>query len=152
MNGMAVPSSSPMTPQRWISNLLEIAEAIADRKIQEERWRTGTWNIWEHPEELINTVGDYVLDSFIEAFANTFTPDQGIAIRRFQDELERFCSATQQSLDPVRVLVDPQWEMVRKRADAFVVAFKDCWPEPTSKSEVDRLLQDWMQAYAEKSK
>ncbi len=152
MNVMAVSNSSPMTPQRWISNLLEAAEAIANKQMQEDRWRAGTWNLWEHPDELINTVDDYVLDGFVEAFASTFTPVQEIAIHQFQDEFTRFCSATPQLLNPAEVLVDPQWELLRQRTDTFIAAFKGCWPDDVSKEEANRLLQEWMQAYAEKSK
>lgn len=152
MNVMATPKSSPMTPQRWISNLLEVAETIADRRMQEERWRNGTWNIWEHPEELINTVDDYVLDGFIEAFTSTFKPEQEIAVRQFQDELEGFCSAMPQSLNPIEVLDDPRWELVRRSANGFIAAFKGCWPEAASLEEANRLLDEWMKAYAEKSK
>jgi hypothetical protein len=149
---MAASNISPITPQRWLSNLLEVAGAIADRSMQEERWLAGTWNIWEHPDELINTVDDYGLGGFIEAFASTFTKRQEIAASQFQDEIERFCAAAPQSLDPRAVLVDPKWEIVRKRADAFIAAFKDHWPEPSSKEEADRLLEEWMRAYAEKFK
>src|SRR5579875_3420777 len=149
---MTASNISPITPQRWLSNLLEVAGAIADRRMQEERWRAGTWNIWEHPDELINTVDDYVLDGFIEAFASTFTPEQEAVIRQFREEFEGFCTAAPESLDPRAVLVDPKWAMVRKRADAFVAAFKDHWPDPSSKEEADRLLEVWMRAYAEKSK
>ncbi|MFZ0664056.1 MAG: hypothetical protein WAM66_15310 [Acidobacteriaceae bacterium] len=152
MNVMADSSNSPITPRRWISNLLEVADDIANRRMQEDRWRAGTWNIWEHPEEPINTVDDHVLNGFIEAFESTFTPDQEIASHQFQDELDGFCSASPQSLNPAEVLDDPQWELVRLRADAFISAFKDRWPEPASKEEADRLLREWMQAYAEKSK
>lgn len=148
---MAASDISPITPQRWISNLLDVAEAIADRRMQEDRWRSGTWNTWEHPDELINTVDDYVLDGFIEAFASTFTPDQEIAIRRFQNEFEKFCSETPQSLNPAEVLVDPRWELLRQRADTFIAAFKGRWPDDDSKEKANRLLQEWMQAYAGKS-
>lgn len=152
MDVMAASDISPITPQSWISNLLEAAAAIANRQMQEDRWRSGTWNIWEHPDELINTVDTFVLDGFVEAFGNTFTPDQKIAIHRFQDEFEKFCSETSQSLNPAEVLVNPQWEAVRQRADAFITAFKGRWPNDASEEEANRLLQGWMQDYAEKSR
>lgn len=64
---MAAPIP-PITPQRWLMNLLEVAAEIADKNKQEERWLAPDAKAWEHPEELINTVEDCVLDGFIEAF------------------------------------------------------------------------------------
>ena len=63
----------PIAPEQWISNLLELATSIADRKMQEEKWAAGTWNIWEHPDELLNLTDDYVLEGSVEALPSVFS-------------------------------------------------------------------------------
>ena len=146
-----MPYIPPITPERWISNLLEAAGAIANRTMQEERWATGTWNIREHPEELINTVDAYVLDGFIEAFASTFNIEQNSAIREFSKEFGKFCVESDETLDPPQVLVDSRWEILRQRAATFVKAFQDRWPEQGSEKEVNQLLQIWMNSFPRKN-
>jgi len=90
----------------------------------------------------------YVLDGFIDAFQSTFSAQQTSAVICFRDELEKFCNIT--SWEPAEVLVDPQWVEVRHRAADFVQAFSDRWL--TSTEGARKLLDQWMQACAEKSK
>lgn len=142
----------PITPLKWVSNLLEVAGGISDREMQKERWSTRTWNIWEHPDELINTVDDYVLDGFIEAFATTFTQQQCVAVSRFRDDYEGFCSSPSATLDPNELLVDTQWERLRRSSDAFIAAFQQSWPQTGRAEEAEVLLQAWLRAYAARSK
>ena len=146
-----MPYIPPITPERWISNLLEAAGAIANKTLQEERWATCTWNIWEHPDELINTVDACVLDGFIEAFASTFNTEQSAAIQEFSKELDKFCIESPKSLDPTQVLADPKWAIVRQQAATFVQAFQNRWPRPGSEDDANQLLQIWMKTFPRKS-
>lgn len=145
-----MPYIPPLTPERWISNLLEAAGAIANKTMQEERWATGTWNIWEHPDELINTVDAYVLDGFIEAFASTFNTEQNATIQEFSKEFDKFCVESPKSLDPTQVRADPQWAILRQRAAIFIQAFQGRWPELVSEDEANQLLQIWMKTFPRK--
>ncbi|HEX6495038.1 MAG TPA: hypothetical protein VF018_06110 [Acidobacteriaceae bacterium] len=142
---MAIP------PERWISNLLEVAASIADRKMQEEKWTAGTWNIWEHPDEMINTTDDYVLDGFIDAFHSLLSPAQESAARRFRDEVNNFCASSPTSLDPAKLLFDPAWERVRQSADEFIKAFAGKWPPSGAEDRARELVDEWMRAFAKRN-
>lgn len=121
---------APQIPaERWIGNLIEAAELISNREYQESRWLAADAFAWETPNEAINTLDDYVLDGFIEKFADSFSPAQAAAVVAFRDEVDRFCKASPRDLDPAQVLADPGWETVRSKASAFVKAFKGSWPE-----------------------
>ena len=114
---------------RWIGNLLEAAELIANREYQETRWLAPDAYAWETPGEAINTLDDYVLNGFIEQFEKSFSPAQAKAVTAFRDEVDRYCIATPQRLEPRDVLSDPAWEVVRTKASDFVQAFKGSWPD-----------------------
>ena len=121
----------PQIPaERWIGNLLEAAELIANRAYQETRWLAADAYAWETPGEAINTLDDYVLDGFIEEFADSFSAAQAKAVIAFRDEVDRYCIATPQCLEPRNVLADPAWEVVRTKASDFVQSFKGSWPSP----------------------
>jgi len=121
----------PQIPaELWVGNLLEAAELIANREYQETRWLAADAFAWESPDEAINTLDDYVLDGFIEQFAESFSPAQSKAAIAFRDEVDRYCRTNPQHLEPRDVLADPAWEVVRKKASDFVQAFKGSWPNP----------------------
>jgi hypothetical protein len=141
---MAIP------PERWISNLLEVATSIADRKMQEEKWAAGTWNIWEHPDEMINTTDDYVLEGFIEAFPSIFSSEQESAARRFRDDVNDFCASSAATLEPDELLFDPGWERVRQSADEFIKEFAGRWPPPDKEDRARELVDEWMRAVAKR--
>ena len=48
----------PMTPEHWISNLIEAASDIADKEKQERRWPAPDAYAWEGPEEVIIVLFD----------------------------------------------------------------------------------------------
>jgi len=118
-----------ISAELWIENLLWAAEQIADRKFQESRWLAADRYAWESPNEAINTLDDFVLDGFIEQFAESFSPPQAVAVIAFRDEVDRFCKASPKDLEATQVLADPGWQAVRSKACAFVKAFKGRWPE-----------------------
>lgn len=117
-----------MTPQRWISNLLEAIADVADRENQEQRWLAPDAQAWECPDELINVLDDCVFEGFIEKYVSTFSDEQRKAAVQFRDELRRYCAMTPQHLEPADVLADPKWEAIRQKAAAFVMAFHGKWP------------------------
>jgi hypothetical protein len=128
---MSAEPIPPMSVERWITNLLEAAAEIADKEHQELRWLATDAYAWERPEELINVLlDDCVFEGFIEECAPTFSAEQCDAACGLRDELNRYCNATPQWLDPAEVLVDPRWESIRRRAEAFAAAFKGNWPSP----------------------
>lgn len=120
---------TPQIPaERWVGNLIEAAELISNREYQETRWLAVDAFAWETPNETINTLDDYVLNGFIEQFADSSSPTQAEAVVAFRDEVDRFCKASPKDLDAVQVLADPGWATVRSKASAFVKAFKGSWP------------------------
>jgi hypothetical protein len=142
---MAIP------PERWISNLLEVATSIADRKMQEDKWATGTWNIWEHPDELINTTGDYALDDFSDVFLAILSPEQKLSAQRFRDDVNHFCASSSNTLKPAELLSDPNWERVRQSAAGFIQAFAGKWPAPGTEGHARELIAEWMDAMAKRN-
>lgn len=123
----------PQIPaERWIENLLWAAEQIADRQFQETRWLAPDAKAWESPDEAINSLDDFVLDGFAVQFAELLSPAQINAVTAFRDEVDRYCGSTPQHLEPVNVLADPAWEIVRQKASDFVQAFKGRWPAPNA--------------------
>ncbi len=141
----------PIPPERWISNLLEIATSIADRKMQEDKWAAGTWNIWEHPGEMVNTVDAYVLDGFIEAFPGILSSEQKTSAQRLLDEVNHFCASSPDTLEPAELLSDPNWERVRQSADDFIKQFAEKWPPPGTEDRARELVDEWMRAVAKRN-
>jgi hypothetical protein len=141
----------PIAPGQWIANLLEVATSIADRKMQEEKWAAGTWDIWEHPDEMINTTDAYVLDGFVEAFPTIFSSEQESAARRFRDEVNNFCASSRASLEPAELLSDPSWERLRECADEFIKAFAAKWPPHGTEDRARELVDEWMRAIAKRN-
>lgn len=126
MNYKDIP---PMTPERWINNLLDAAGAIADKEHQERRWLAPDRYAWECPDELINVIfDDSVFEGFLGQYAGTFSEDQRGAAFGLRDTLNAFCDATPPTLDSAATLADPWWKLVRQRAAEFVCAFKGKWP------------------------
>jgi hypothetical protein len=121
---------SQIPAERWIENLLWAAEQIADRGFQETRWLAPDAKAWESPDEAINSLDHFVLDGFAEQFADSLSPAQIKAVIEFRDEVDRYCGSTPRHLEPLNVLADPAWEVVRQRASEFVHAFKGKWPTP----------------------
>lgn len=123
----------PQVPsERWINSLLDAARVIADKNYQESCWLALDAQAWESPDEAINALDDCVLEGFLEQFSDSFSAEQAKAVSEFRDELARYCSATPQHLDPVTVLADPQWQVVRNKATAFVKAFRGKWPRSST--------------------
>jgi hypothetical protein len=120
----------PMTPERWIANLLEAIANIADKEHQEKRWLAPDAQAWECPDELINVLDDCVFDGFMGKYASTFSDEQREAAFQFKDELTLYCAITPQHLESADVLADPRWERVRQKAAAFLMVFRDKWPSP----------------------
>jgi hypothetical protein len=120
---------SQIPRERWIANLVDVAQDIANKEHQEHRWLALDRYAWEGPSELICAAfDDYVIEGFIEEFSPAFSEAQRSAALGFRDELNDYYDHTRQNLDPAVVLADPRWEGVRQRAVAFVAAFRDKWP------------------------
>jgi hypothetical protein len=121
-----------ITPERWLSNLLDALGQIADKEHQERRWLAPDAYAWEHPEELINSVDDVVFEGFLERYTPTFSREQREAAFGFRDALNDYCERTPQNLDPAATLADPRWDFVRQKGAAFVAAFSEKWPSSNS--------------------
>lgn len=107
---------------------MEAAQIISDRERQEHRWLANDALAWETPNEAINILDDCALNEFIEQFGDSFSPVQAKAAVGFRDEVDRHSRATPEDLEPRRVLADPAWETVRKKASEFINAFDRKWP------------------------
>lgn len=126
MNYKDIP---PMTPERWIANLIKAVRGLADKEKQERRWLAPDAYAWERPEELICSFSDdCVFETFLEQYGESFFEEQRGAAFGLRDALNAFCDATPQFLDPAATLADPRWELVRQRAAEFVCAFEGKWP------------------------
>ncbi len=116
-----------ITPERWMTNLIDAARSIADEARQVRRWLAPDAYAWERPEEEINVLDDCVFDGFIETFAATFSPAQTNAATAFRDAVEAYSKATPGWLDSVDVLADPRWHDIRSKARAFIEEFEGKW-------------------------
>jgi hypothetical protein len=119
---------TPITPERWLKNLLDVLGQIADSERQERRWLAPDAYAWECPDELICTVDDAVFEGFLERYALTFSDEQREAAFGFRDAFTNYCDSTPQHLDPAETLADPRWDFVRQKAAAFILAFSYKWP------------------------
>jgi hypothetical protein len=119
----------PLTPERWIKNLVSAIGDQANKERQEQRWLAPDAYAWENPNELICCVADDCnFELFLTEFAPTFSREQQKAALNFTREFDSFCNSTPQVLTARDVLSDPRWQEVRHRAAEFVTAFKDKWP------------------------
>lgn len=117
------------SPKRWIANLVDAADDIANKQLQEQRWLAPNVHTWERPEELINVLfDDSVFEGFLEEYASSFSLEQRRIAFDLRNAMYSYCDATSAYLDPQEVLVDPQWEAIRQKASAFVKVFKGNWP------------------------
>jgi hypothetical protein len=129
---MTAKNIPPISPERWLGNLLDVIAQIADREHQERRWLASDAYAWECPDELICTVDDAVFGGFLEHYTATFSEEQRGAAFGLRDALNDYCELTPQHLDPAETLADPRWDFVRQRAAAFVAAFSKKWPSSDS--------------------
>jgi hypothetical protein len=129
---MTTEEVSPMTPERWLTNILDVTAQIADRERQERRWLAPDAYAWECPDELICSVDDVVFDGFLERYIPTFSEEQREAALGFREALNHYCEITPHHLDPAETLADPGWEVVRQKASGFVAAFSKKWPSSDS--------------------
>lgn len=115
-----------MAPTRelWTSNLVDAARAIGDTERQRSRWLAADAFAWERPEELINMWDDSLVELFLEEYGAGLSRAQADAASALRDELNKYCDATPNILDPQQVLTDPRWEAVRIKARSFVTAFE----------------------------
>jgi len=131
-NEMTAEEVPPMTPERWLANILDVTAQIADRERQERRWLAPDVYAWECPDELICSLDDVVFDGFLERYTPTFSAEQREAALGFRDALNQYCDITPHHLDPGKTLADPRWDFVRRKAAALVAAFSKKWPPSDS--------------------
>ena len=124
-----LPGRDSIPPERWIGNLIEAASNIANKERQEARWLAPNRQAWESPDELIcSLLDDSQLELFLQVNESSFTPDQRRTGKAFLDAINSFCESTPKHLNPQEVLQNPQWWMIRDKAEAFALAFRNKWP------------------------
>jgi hypothetical protein len=126
-----------ITPERWLSNLIDAARSIADNERQERRWLAPDAYAWERPEEEINVLmDDSVFEGFLEKFGATFSLAQATTATALCDAVNAFCNpAPDDFLNPAEVLADPRWHDIRQKARSFISAFEGQWP-PTNSAQL----------------
>jgi hypothetical protein len=125
----------PFTPERWLANLIEAADQIADKEHQEGRWTAPDALAWENPAELICSLyDDCAFERFLDEYDSTFSEEQRKSAFELKDEMNCFNEATPQWLKAAEVLADPRWESIRRKAAAFSEAFKGRWPIGSSQT------------------
>jgi hypothetical protein len=119
----------PLTPERWLANLLEVAGRLSDKAYQERRWLAPDRHAWECPDEPLNELDDCCLDLFADQFSRTFSNEQAQAISRFQKGINQPSSSSLWDLPVQEILIDPRWEAIRESARGFIASFRDKWPQ-----------------------
>jgi hypothetical protein len=118
----------PMTPERWLANLLEVSREISNQEKQESRWTAPDRYAWESPDEMLCWLfDDCVFELFLEQYVHTFSPKQTEAIFAFRDAMNRWNEANPGVTDPVKALHDPDWTIARSTARSFDLAFSGEW-------------------------
>jgi len=113
----------PLTPQRWLRSLVEMAAEVADKESQEKRWLAPDRHAWEHPDELVNQLfDDGQIDLFLEQHSSLLNDEQRFTAIAFRNTFGEYADSTPAFEDPSTVLADPKWEGVRRKAAAFVAA------------------------------
>jgi hypothetical protein len=115
------------TYEQWLMNVRNVLSQIADREMQERRWRTPA-HAWERPEELINSIDDVVYDGYVKEFSCQWTAEQVDAAKSFQSSFDAYCEQSPDRLDPEQVLADPAWHRVQAAAEHFM----QCFPYPSA--------------------
>jgi len=119
----------PITPARWLENLLEVSGEIANQEHQELRWTANDRYAWETPDELICSIfDDCVFEGFLEQFNDTSSEEQRRTALAFRDSMNSWTENNPGFADNAKTLRDAQWEAVRKSARAFICAFTGQWP------------------------
>lgn len=118
----------------WLGNLLAAAAQIADEEAQVRRWLAEDARAWERPVELLLTLEDINLELFIEEHWNRFSEPQLTTATELATAAVQFDCGPDGWRNPHEVLLDPAWEEVRRRARAFISAFKS-EAQPSSAEE-----------------
>ena len=108
----------------WLGNLLEAAAQVADEEAQVRRWLAADAHAWDRPVELLLTLEDINLELFIEEHRIRFSVPQLVAATELDSAAVQFDCGSDGWRDPREVVRDPAWEDVRRKASAFIAAFK----------------------------
>lgn len=114
-----------MPHDQWLARIMEATQDLASREFQQEAWLPGG-TLVSSPDEIYQVlVEDCTFDLFCETYGETFTHEQKEAANALKSELERHYDALPPHPDPLQVLNDPKWEVVRQSAQRSLRAFND---------------------------
>lgn len=112
-----------MSYEMWLDLILDAARNIASPKFQKEAWlRKGKFV--SSPDEVYQVLmEDCTFDLFFQIYGNRFTEAQMHSSKQLRSTLQAYYNGMSRHPDPVQVLNDPQWELVRQSAVRFVREF-----------------------------
>jgi hypothetical protein len=112
-----------MSYENWLNCILAAATHIASRAHQEETWKAGG-NLVSSPDEaFLGLMEDCTSELFFETYGKTLSQEQ---VQRWNDlktRLESYYDRVPLYPEPMQVLNDPEWDLVRQAAGKFVQSF-----------------------------
>jgi hypothetical protein len=112
-----------MSYEEWLRCIIDAAQNIASGRFQEVAWFPGG-KVRSSPEEAYQVLmEDCTADLFFETYGASLTQAQLGAWQILRADLEKYYLQLPRHADPKNVLKDPQWDVVRRSAEAFVHAF-----------------------------
>lgn len=114
-----------MDKNSWKSAVLDVIRRIADESYQRTAW-FGEGPYVSSPEEIYcELFDDYIYDDFLGAVDVDMTSQQRVLGVELRDVMNKYADSVEYLSDPRKVSDDPQWEVVRKAARAFLDSFKE---------------------------
>lgn len=115
--------------EQWLDCILRSASHVASREYQEKAWLPGG-TVVSSPEEIyLSLMEDCTSDLFFETYGHRFNGEQLEAWSELRSRLEAYYDKLPRNPDRLRVLRDPEWDLVRESAKKFVLVFQHPSPE-----------------------
>jgi len=114
-----------MSYEKWLDCIVDAARNISSPKFQEEAW-SPAGKVVSSPDEVYQVLmEDCTFDLFFQTYGNRFTEAQMHSSKELRSTLQAYYDRMPGHPDPVQVLNDPEWELVRQSAVRFVREFGD---------------------------
>ena len=120
-----------MSYEQWLKCIVDAAGDVASRKFQEESWFPGGTKVSSPDELYLTLIEDCTFDLFFQTYGHTFTEAQEAIWKEFRSRLEQYYDQLPKNPDRLRVLNDPEWDLVRKSAEEFVKLFSGVGQVPS---------------------
>jgi hypothetical protein len=127
--------------EEWLGRIIDAAQDIASREYQQEAWFTGGRFVSSPDEVYQILIVDQSFDNFFKEYGHSFAEEQTRSAKELRNTLERYYDGMPTKPNPLHVLNDPEWDLVRQAA-RFVLHFKAKHDENSALRSADRQSRD----------